>query len=224
MHRDSRDTTANDATVAGTIQVTSDQCVEPHTSGPNGEIDWLNCGLTGAGWTPPHITVDDMIVKDLSEALKDPNTPFKACAAYEDMFNKHASEFGLKPIMLAAFAMQESTCNPATGLMQLTEDKCGEAPGGDCRDPDYNIRTGAKYFADTLSGNGGSVLVSIGEYNGWSPGLTQEKATAARDSSCCRCQNNLDYLHQYMNGWLQNIDAYAANLGKYHNLDGCADK
>jgi membrane-bound lytic murein transglycosylase MltF len=58
------------------------------------------------------------------------------------MFNKHASEFGLKPIMLAAFAMQESTCNPATvggggeqGLMQLTEDKCGAAPGGDCRDP-----------------------------------------------------------------------------------------
>ncbi|KAJ7910585.1 lysozyme-like domain-containing protein, partial [Mycena leptocephala] len=178
MHRDSRDTTANHATVAGTIQVTSDQC------GPS--------GATGAGWTPPHITVDDMIVKDLSEALKDPNTPFKACAAYEDMFNKHASEFGLKPIMLAAFAMQESTCNPATvggggeqGLMQLTEDKCGAAPGGDCRDPDYNIRTGAKYFADTLSGNGGSVLVSIGEYNGWSPGLTQEKATAARDSSCC---------------------------------------
>jgi hypothetical protein len=58
------------------------------------------------------------------------------------MFNKHASEFGLKPIMLAAFAMQESTCNPATvggggeqGLMQLTQDKCGAAPGGDCRDP-----------------------------------------------------------------------------------------
>jgi hypothetical protein len=221
------------------------------------------------------------------------------------MFNKHASEFGLKPIMLAAFAMQESTCNPATvggggeqGLMQLTEDKCGAAPGGDCRDPvslsccyssrlafgalahdigvffsvqDYNIRTGAKYFADTLSGNGGSVLVSIGEYNGWAPGLTQvrvicnpsahtvgfqfdtitemrrrkkrpqpgtRRAAGARTTwtsaslsfpspsklYSLTISRSLFSLHQYMNGWLQNIDAYAANLGKYHNLDGCADK
>lgn len=38
--------------------------------------------------------------------------------------------------------MQESTCNPATvggggeqGLMQLTWDKCGDAPGGNCKDP-----------------------------------------------------------------------------------------
>ena len=44
--------------------------------------------------------------------------------------------------MLAAFAMQESTCNADTvgangeqGLMQLTADKCGGAPGGNCKDP-----------------------------------------------------------------------------------------
>ena len=44
--------------------------------------------------------------------------------------------------MLAAFAMQESSCNPNTvggageqGLMQLTKDKCGDAPNGDCKDP-----------------------------------------------------------------------------------------
>lgn len=43
--------------------------------------------------------------------------------------------------MLAAFAMQESSCNPNTvggageqGLMQLTKDKCGDAPNGDCKD------------------------------------------------------------------------------------------
>lgn len=46
------------------------------------------------------------------------------------------------PIMLASFAMQESSCNPATvggageqGLMQITKDKCGSAPGGNCKDP-----------------------------------------------------------------------------------------
>jgi hypothetical protein len=154
-----------------------------------------------------------MIVKDLSEALKESGTPFTACArsvcmslyirtssywvSYESLFYKYAGEYGLKPIMLAAFAMQESSCNPSTvggggeqGLMQLTKDKCGGAPGGNCRDPvsrlaspcfagswlslqDFNIRTGAKYFADTLSNNGGSVLLSIGEYNGWVPGLTK---------------------------------------------------
>lgn len=45
------------------------------------------------------------------------------------------------PILLASIALQESSCNPATvggngeqGLMQLTSDKCGNAPGGNCQD------------------------------------------------------------------------------------------
>jgi hypothetical protein len=44
--------------------------------------------------------------------------------------------------MLASFAMQESSCIPTTvggageqGLMQVTVDKCGGAPGGNCQDP-----------------------------------------------------------------------------------------
>ncbi|KAJ7927383.1 hypothetical protein B0H13DRAFT_2312590 [Mycena leptocephala] len=47
----------------------------------------------------------------------------------------------------------------------------------------------------------------------------QAEATAARNSSYCRFQNNLDYLFQFMNGWMQNIDA--SGLEKYHNLDVC---
>lgn len=45
------------------------------------------------------------------------------------------------PILLASIALQESSCNPSTvggngeqGLMQLTVDKCGGAPGGNCQD------------------------------------------------------------------------------------------
>lgn len=45
------------------------------------------------------------------------------------------------PILVASIAMQESTCNANTvggageqGLMQLTQDKCGSAPNGNCRD------------------------------------------------------------------------------------------
>lgn len=44
-------------------------------------------------------------------------------------------------ILLASFAMQESSCIPSTvggageqGLMQLTSDKCVGAPNGDCMD------------------------------------------------------------------------------------------
>jgi len=46
------------------------------------------------------------------------------------------------PRMLAiSIAMQESTCNPNVeggggeqGMMQITKDKCGDAPGGNCKD------------------------------------------------------------------------------------------
>ncbi|KAJ7809949.1 hypothetical protein B0H14DRAFT_2379390 [Mycena olivaceomarginata] len=84
---------------------------------------------------------------------------------------------------------------------------------------DFNIRTAAAYFSDTLNGNQADVLLSVGTYNGWYKGLTEAEAIAARNSSCCRCQNNLDSLFQFMNGWMQNIDA--SGLGKYHNLDVC---
>lgn len=53
--------------------------------------------------------------------------------------------------MLASFAMQESSCNPNTvggageqGLMQLTKDKCGAAPGGNCKDP---VRTAVDFLS-----------------------------------------------------------------------------
>ncbi|KAJ6587141.1 lysozyme-like protein [Mycena vulgaris] len=223
--------------VAGLIKVTVDRCgwngaskKITSTAGPNGSLDWLNCGITGAGWNPPYMTVGDIVAVDLSQALKSPGTPFSACSNYVGMFEKYADQYGLKAIMLASFAMQESSCNENTiggageqGLMQLTKDKCGGAPGGNCRDPDFNIRTGAKYFSQTLSDNGGNLLLSIGMYNGWSQGLTVGQATAARWTNCCRCQNNLDYLHQFMNGWVQNVNAYSMNLGKYHNLDVCGE-
>jgi hypothetical protein len=200
------------------------------TTGPNGSINWLNCGINNGGWRPADIHVSNLVSVDLSEALKDPNSPFKACSSYVSMFEQYGNEFGVPAILLASFAMQESSCNPATvggggeqGLMQITKDKCGGAPGGNCRDPRFNIRTGAHFFSQTLADNGGNVLTSIGMYNGWYPGLTYAKATAARHSSCCRCQNNLDYLHQFLNGWLQNIDAYSSSLrlGEYFNLDVC---
>ena len=56
--------------------------------------------------------------------------------------------------------------------MQISKDKCGGAPNGNCQDVDFNIRTGTKFFADTLNGNGGNLLLTLGNYNGWPKRMT----------------------------------------------------
>lgn len=200
------------------------------TAGPNGSIDFLNCGINGAGWNPPYVTIDDIVTKELSSVAWTPNSAFTACQPYVGKFEQYGAQVGIPAIVLASFAMQESGCNPATvggagetGLMQLTSDKCGNAPGGNCADVDYNIQTGAQFFSQTLKDNGGDLLQSIGQYNGWYKGLTFNAATAAAHGGNCREQNNLDYLMQFLNGWVLDINAYSHNppLGKYFNLNAC---
>ncbi|KAF5370720.1 hypothetical protein D9758_001899 [Tetrapyrgos nigripes] len=197
-------------------------------AGPNGDIDEFNRGIDGAGWNPPYLGINDIKVVDLADALSKSDSPFHACAPYVDQFYRYGGANNIPPIMLASFAMQESSCNPHTvggageqGLMQLTHEKCVNAPNGDCQDPDYNIKTGAEYFARTLKDKGGDLLQAIGSYNGWFKGMTYSDATAAANTGCCRCQNNLDYLQQFLNGWCQNVNAYSMKLGKYFNLDRC---
>ncbi|THH32276.1 hypothetical protein EUX98_g1926, partial [Antrodiella citrinella] len=224
--------------VSGLISVVSAQCGASDAqkkssaeNGPNGSIDWLNCGINDAGgWNPPNVTPQDLITVSLSDAVNEPNSPFASCKPFLATFEQYANQQGLPPILIASIAMQESGCNPNAvggageqGLMQITKDKCGGAPGGNCQDPDYNIRTGVQFFASTLQGNGNNVVKTLGNYNGWSIGLTVGAATAAAHSSCCRCQNNLDYLQQTFNGWVLGIDPIAANFGKYHNLDVCGN-
>ncbi|PPR05822.1 hypothetical protein CVT26_010102 [Gymnopilus dilepis] len=226
---------SNAASSAGLIAVKSSVCGPSGAtkqvtklSGPNGDIDWLNCGFEGGGWTPPFIRVQDIVTQPLSSALKSPNSPFKACSPYISIFEKYGDQHGIPAILLASFAMQESGCNPHTvggageqGLMQITQEKCVGAPHNNCQDPDFNIGTAAKYFANSLAANKGNVLLTVGEYNGWYPGLTKTKAFAAAYTNCCRCQNNGDYLLQFFNGWCQNINPYDANIGKYFNLKKC---
>ncbi|KAH7888540.1 glycoside hydrolase family 23 protein [Phlebopus sp. FC_14] len=199
-------------------------------SGPNGHIDFLNCGLTEGGWTPPLIHVEDIVTSELSDVVYKDGSAFSNCKAYIPIFEKYGQQYGVPAIMLASFAMQESSCVSSTvggageqGLMQLTPDKCDGAPNGDCKDPDFNIHQGAKFFSETLDSVNGDLLLAIGKYNGWHQGLTYVEATAASLTGNCREQNNLDYLHQFLNGWLQDINAYEHNppLGKYFNLNVC---
>ncbi|CAL1707375.1 unnamed protein product [Somion occarium] len=188
------------AAASGLIRVVSNICGQSGatdkitaTSGPNGQIDWLNCGLNGGGWNPPQVSVQDLVVKDLAQSLKEPNSPFKPCEPFLGLFEQHARSNGIEPIMIASIAMQESGCKPNVvggageqGLMQITKDKCGEAPGGNCQDPDYNIRKGTEFFASTLKANGGNVLLAVGKYNGWHLDLTFLDAILQR--LVARCQ------------------------------------
>lgn len=199
------------------------------SAGPNGSQAWLTCGLnTTTGWKPPSFTIHDVIVKDLEAAVKMPNSPYTRCQQWFPYFYKYGEMFDVPPIIIAAFANQESGCNAETigggdeqGLMQITPDKCGGAPGGNCRDPDFNIRTAVAYFAGVLKENKGKLIHTIGGYNGWFVGMTVQAATAAATTPCCRCQQNLDYIHQMLNGWILGIDAYVADLATYNNLNVC---
>lgn len=110
-------------------------------TGPNGHIDYLNCGLEAGGWTPPKLHINNVATKSLSAALQSKSSPFKACGRYVSTFEKYGAKYGIPPIFLAAFAMQESSCNANTvggggeqGLMQITREKCKGSPGGNCKD------------------------------------------------------------------------------------------
>ncbi|KAI0695455.1 glycoside hydrolase family 23 protein, partial [Cytidiella melzeri] len=195
------------------------------TTGPNGSEDWLNCGITGSGWNPPNVHINDLVTKDLDEVMKQPNNPFSNCKSFVPLFNKYADQAGVPSIIIASFAMQESSCQPNAvggageqGLMQITRDKCNGMSDSACRDPDYNIRTGAQYFSGVLGDKGGNVLEAIGSYNGWYRGLT--KATVLKAPPCQ--QQNLDYLAQFTNGWLRGRNpGDSPRIGHIRNYDAC---
>ena len=49
--------------------------------------------------------------------------------------------------------------------------------------------------------------------------MTVADATAAASEGDCTAQNNLDYLTQVVNGWMQGKDG--TTLGSYFNLAAC---
>jgi len=191
-------------------------------AGPNGAEWWLNCGVdSNGGWHPPTITADQVISKKLDDVID--GSVFSPCKAHLQYFNQYGKQYNIPPIMLASFALQESSCNAnikggdGIGLMQITSDKCGGAPGGNCADPSFNIKTGAAYFRTVVDSHNGNLVQSVGEYNGWDIGMTVAKAKEMPGG--CVTQRNLDYLHQLFNGWLQGVDG--SEMGTYNNLANC---
>ena len=72
-----------------TAQITS-------LAGPNGGESFLNCGIESGGWTPPPVKLDDLVMVNLSEALQDPDSPFKNCEPYLPLFNQYGDQTGSK--------------------------------------------------------------------------------------------------------------------------------
>jgi hypothetical protein len=112
----------------GVLAVTDQTCgwSNGNDNQPNGAQDWLNCGIDGGGWSPPHVSIDQLIAAEL-----DSTGVFSPCDAYIEKFKQYGAEFNVYPIMLASFAMQESTCNPGAtggggeaGLMQIAPPNC----------------------------------------------------------------------------------------------------
>lgn len=62
---------------------------------PNGAQDWLNCGLNSGGWSPPHVTLNQLVTKELN-----PHGVFAPCTAYFDLFRQYGGEFGSKSALL----------------------------------------------------------------------------------------------------------------------------
>jgi len=192
---------------------------------PNGAEFYLNCGMNGGGWAPPNVAIGELTYVKLRDAISSGSGVFDPCTNYLDIFESVAASSGVPDIFLASFAMQESTCNPSAvgpngeqGLMQLTQDKCGNAPNGNCQDPTFNINEGATYIQQTISDAGGNVVQAVGQYNGYTLGQTISSVIANPN---CGAQQNLDYLNQFFNFWLVNKNAYSSDATQYNNQVLC---
>lgn len=58
--------------------------------------------------TPPQISLSQLKTLTFEEALAMPNSVYANCEPYVKLFEKYAGKHKLPPILLAAFAMQES--------------------------------------------------------------------------------------------------------------------
>lgn len=218
---------------------------------PNGSVEFLTCGIskhnTQSKWNPPNVKMSDVKMISADQAAQ--ADVFKPCAKYKSTFEQVANDVGIPAVLLMSFALQESTCNAGLtgangeiGISQITPDKCGGAPGGNCHDVYFNLSTAAKYFKNTLDGQcNGNMLCAVGQYNGWQAGK-MTYASATNQQYGCMSQvsfrmgrysddnstntvfpskNNLDYTDQLLNGFCQGKDGYSGKFKTFGNIAHC---
>ncbi|KAI0390596.1 glycoside hydrolase family 23 protein [Xylariaceae sp. FL0594] len=197
--------------------------------GPNGSEKWLNTGLTSSeGWDPPFLDINDITHISLEEYYAGVGEP---CQKYDAAFQASGAKYGIDPAILAFLAMQESSCDadaggPTPGLMQCDPSNCPNGKGS-CQYPvQDNTDCGAKVLSDNLNEAGGNAIRALGGYNGWftaddwGASMNDGKGLTV-DYPCGKGRahgepQNLDYLHETLNGWFQGKDIY----GSDSDLDG----
>lgn len=206
--------------------------------GPNGSETWLNSGLSSDGWSPPYIGIDDISHIPLEDYY---NGVGSNCAQYDAAFKSSGEKYNIDPAILAFIAMQESSCNadadsPTPGLMQCAPGNCYEGQGGDCKYPvEDNVDCGAWVLRTYLDAADGNALRALGRYNGWftaedntglngGRGLT-ESYPCSEEGQANGVPQNLDYIHEVLNGWFQGYDIYGddSDKGGYYNCRGACD-
>ncbi|RDL32070.1 putative glycoside hydrolase family 23 protein [Venustampulla echinocandica] len=169
-------------------------------SGPNGSEEWFNRGLTSGGWDPPFLDFDSLYHISRDQFYTGVGS---ACEKYDSYFQNASNIHNLNPVILAFIAMQESSCSasaggPTPGLMQ------------------DNVNAGANYLRKRLDASNNNALLAFGSYNGWftannrlngSKGLTEDYPCSTEGKKNGQPQN-LDYLHQTLNGWFMGQDVY----------------
>lgn len=205
--------------------------------GPNGSEEWLNTGLGEGGWEPPFLDINSLAHISLEEYYGGVGS---ACAQYDEFFQAAGDKYGIDPAILAFIAMQESSCNadaggPTPGLMQCDPGNCQNGQGS-CQYPiQDNVDCGAWVLQSALERAEGNAVRALGSYNGWftaadntgmngGRGLTEDYPCSEEGISNGVPQN-LDYMHEVLNGWFQGYDIYGGDsgLGGYYNCQGSCD-
>lgn len=196
--------------------------------GPNGSEEWLNTGVKGNGWEPPFLDINKLTHISLDNYYKGVG---KACKKYDQYFQSSGKKYNIDPAILAFIAMQESSCNAdaggsTPGLMQCDPGNCQNGKRS-CQYPiQDNVDCGAHVLRAALDQSNGNAVHALGSYNGWftasdgtglngGKGLT-EKYPCSKEGKAHGDPQNLNYLHETLNGWFQGYDMY----GKDSNLDG----
>ncbi|OAF63465.1 hypothetical protein VC83_00345 [Pseudogymnoascus destructans] len=105
--------------------------------------DWLNTGLTGNGWVPPYLDLNDVIHSpDFYSGVS------SRCQQYDSYFQKAGDGHGIDPVILASFCNADAG-GPTPGLMQVS---CANYPNGVCTDSiQDNADAGANYLRGQLA-------------------------------------------------------------------------
>ncbi|KAH7049214.1 putative extracellular soluble lytic transglycosylase [Macrophomina phaseolina] len=157
--------------------------------GPNASEEWFNTGLaTANGWEPPFLNFTALYHISRAQFYAGAG---RACAQYDDCFQRTGDGHGIDPAILAFIATQESSCNAPTGgqtpgLMQVS---CANYPGGQCTN---------SLEDDQLNVAGNNALLAIGSGLNGDRGVIEEYP-CSDEGTANGLPQNLDYLQEMLN-------------------------